>query len=125
MDATASPISDGSVIDTEAKALQRVHEHAPAHHLTLAAPTGKAANRLTQLTGKRASTIHASLYQQVSPTRIALDETLMLDPLLFRELMDKICQHLFISPISSTGYTLTVESFPSGPTALVPLGDPD
>ena len=36
-----------------------------------------------------------------------------------------LCQHLFISPISSTGYTLTVESSPSGPTALVPLGDPD
>ena len=89
VDVTASPISDGSVIDTEAKALQRVHEHAAAHHLTLAAPTGKAANRLTQLTGKRASTIHSSLYQQVSPTRIALDETSMLDPLLFRELMDE------------------------------------
>ena len=35
------------------------------------------------------------------------------------------CQHLFILPISSTGYTLTVESSPAGPTALVPLGDPD
>ena len=35
------------------------------------------------------------------------------------------CQGLFILPRSSTGYTLTVESSPSGPTALVPLGDPD
>ena len=35
------------------------------------------------------------------------------------------CQHLFILPISSTGYTLAVESSPAGPTALVPLGDPD
>jgi hypothetical protein len=37
----------------------------------------------------------------------------------------KFCQHLFILPISSTGYTLAVESSPAGPTALVPLGDPD
>ena len=36
-----------------------------------------------------------------------------------------ICQHLFILPISSTGYTMAVESSPAGPTALVPLGDPD
>ena len=36
-----------------------------------------------------------------------------------------LCQHLFILPISSTGYTMAVESSPAGPTALVPLGDPD
>ena len=35
------------------------------------------------------------------------------------------CQGLFILLISSTGYTLTVESSPAGSTALVPLGDPD
>ena len=35
------------------------------------------------------------------------------------------CQRLFILLISSTGYTLTVESSPAGSTALVPLGDPD
>ena len=60
VDATAPLISDGSVIDTETKALQRVHEHAAAHHLTLAAPTGKAANRLTQLTGKRDRSSHST-----------------------------------------------------------------
>ena len=32
--------------------------------------------------------------------------------------------HLFILPISSNGYTLTVESSPASPTALAPLGDP-
>lgn len=39
--------------------------------------------------------------------------------------LSEFCQHLFISPISSTGYTLAVESSLTGPTALAPLGDPD
>ena len=88
--ATAPSCPKGRVGETQTEADRRVAIHNVAHHLTLAAPTGKAANRLVQVTkGQPASTIHSTIHKNAEPTRLALDEVSMLDPKLLAELLDK------------------------------------
>lgn len=90
--ATAPP----SRADSEREAA----EHRTQHHLRLAAPTGKAANRLTQLSGQTAATVHSVLYSKAMPVRLVIDEASMLSPKLLFDLLvakgSSIRQLLFV-----------------------------
>lgn len=59
--------------------------------ILLAAPTGKAAQRMTELTGKIASTIHRLAYkvEPVESHTLLIDETSMLEPEILAKLLKK------------------------------------
>jgi len=61
---------------------------AAGQHLTLCAPTGKAAKRLTQLTGRPACTIHSMMGRREAPALVAIDEMSMVSPALFMRFLN-------------------------------------
>lgn len=85
-----------TVLSSIVKCYEKLYPH---HAITLLAPTGKAASRMTECTGKDASTIHSKLHvfdssslsvQPLEEGLVVIDEVSMVDSLLFDKLMRAI-----------------------------------
>ena len=98
-----------TIIDVIIKCYEKLYD-AP---VTLLAPTGKAARRMTQATGRNATTIHSRLGiydvecdQEVEPITeglVIVDETSMVDNFLLAKLMNSIrsenCHLIFVGDV--------------------------
>lgn len=83
--------------------VQTIETLVPEATITLLAPTGKAAKRMTELTKKPASTIHRAIgyFEEhseqgralIETDYVVIDESSMTDAIIFSELLDAISYH--------------------------------